>query len=490
MSIAARPFMDSRSTYIVDNNDPTAFDKSFAGCTGIHPEQRCCGDRASYWETFGGLYVHVPVRPEAFYWKPISEGGYSELWCHECSTALERGWSEFLGGLEYSLQQIAPALRVIAMVASYMPVIGTAVSVIINTSVTLAEGGSVEEAAVTGLRGALPGQPASGMVFDAARSVVRGDSISEVAISGLVGQIPDLTIRSYVHTAIDIAKDVIDGKRIDSSALDKITQNLPDSARSLMDVARSLAEGRDVQDIAIRAADAASGITGAGSLEAAQALRRAAIEARNNGQVAVDQFLAEVGFHAVVRQMPEAYRQAVMAGLMTGRSEKHQFIGTFGSVPETNVPINDGYLQTGLRLSESGAKYDGILIADILKGRQFTVDIDQFDALNGVWRKQTVTYEANGSWASSDAWRRGFIIALAVCDGSSERNSGQTAVYQTMAEAGGRAGFDAGQAAQFHRTQVAANSLIAKLKPREGYVEEKAAQTDRGVRAKLRKIGN
>lgn len=486
MSIAKRPFMDPRNTYIVDNNDPTAFDKSFAGSLGTHPEQRCCGDREPYWETFGGLYVHVPDRPEAFYWKPIPEGGYSELWCHECSTGLE----DFRDGLESAVEQIAPALRAIAMVASYMPGIGTAVSVIINTSVTLAEGGSIEKAAVTGLRDALPGQPASGMVFDSARSIVRGDPIIEAPIRGLIGVIPDPTTRNYILTAVDIAKDVIDGKRIDTTALDRIMQNLPDSAKGLLDVARSLSEGRDVQDIAIRAADAASGITGAGSLEAAQALRSAAIEARNKGQAAVDQFLAEVGFHAVVRQVPEAYRQAVMAGLITGRSEKHQFIGTFGSVPETNVPINDGYLQTGQRLIESGAKYQGDLISDILKGRKFTINIDQFDTLNGVWGKQTVTYEANGPWASSDAWRRGFTIALAVCDRSSERNPGQAAVYQTMAEAGGRAGFDAGQAVQFHRTRVDANSLIAKLQPREGYVTEKTAQTDRAVRAKLRKIGD
>lgn len=482
MSIAERPFMDPRNTYIVDNNDPTAFDKSFAGIPGIHPEQRCCADKAPYWKTFGGLYVQVPDRPEAFYWERLPEGGYKELWCHKCSTGLE----DLRDGLEGAVEQIAPALRAIAMVASYLPGIGTAVSVIINTSVTLVEGGSIEEAAIIGLRRALPGQPASGMVFDAARSVVRGESIAEMAISGLIGEIPDPTVRNYVHTAIEIAKDVIDGKRIDTSVLDKVKQSLPDSAKDLLDVARSLAEGREVQDIVIRAADAASGITGAGSQEAAQALRRAAIKARNMGATAVDQFLAEVGFHGALRQVPEAYRQAIVAGLITGRSEKQQFIGTFALAPETNMPVNEGYLQAGQRIIESGAKYEGHLISDLLKGCKFTVDIDEFNALNGVWGKRTLTYGANPLWAPSDAWCRGFTIALGACDGKSKRDPDQTALYQTMAEAGGRAGFDAGQAVQFHRTLVAANSLKAKLQPREGYADEKVAQTDRTVRAKLK----
>ncbi len=496
MSIAARAFMDPRNTYIVDNNDPTAFDKSFAGITGTHPEQRCCGDWAPYWKTFSGLYVQVPDRPEAPYWKRIPEGGYAELWCHECSTALERGWSEFLGGLEFSLQQIAPALRAVAMVASYMPGAGTAVSVVINTSLTLAEGGSVEEAAVSALRGALPGQPASGAAFDAARSIVRGDSIGKIAIDGLIGGISnDPSVRKHIGTAIDIAKDVIDGKRIDTLALEKIKENLPDSAKGLLDVARSVAEGKDVEDIAIRAADAASGITGAGSLEAAQALRRAAEEARSKGQAAVDQFMAQVAFHGVLSQVPGAFREAVMAGLITGQTEKLQFIGTFGSVPEKNVPVNDSYFQTGQRLIDSGAKYKGNLISDILNGGVFTIDIDQLDALNGVWGKRTVTYKANGPWTSSerpltDAWRRGFTIAFGVCDGSSERDPGQTAVYQTMAEAGGRAGFDAGQAVQFARTKAAANSIIDKLQAQEGFAAEQAAKTDRSVRDKLKKFGD
>jgi hypothetical protein len=63
-----------------------------------------------------------------------------------------------------------------------------------------------------------------------------------------------------------------------------------------------------------------------------------------------------------------------------------------------------------------------------------------------VWTKRAMTY------AITDAWRRGFTIAIGACEGSSERGPGQLAVYQTLAEVGERGGFDAGQAVQFDRT--------------------------------------
>jgi hypothetical protein len=138
-------------------------------------------------------------------------------------------------------------------------------------------------------------------------------------------------------------------------------------------------------------------------------------------------------------------------------SKDKQFVGTFGSVAETNAPVNETYLQKGQRLIESGAKYAGVLLSDIVRGSTFTITIDAVDALSGAWGKQTMRYKAEGPWAAderplTDAWRRGFTIALGVCQGSSARGPGQTAVYQTMAEAGGRDGFDAGQAVAWWMT--------------------------------------
>ena len=52
MSTPRRLFEDPRNTYIVDNNDPDAFDKRFVNRPGTHREQRCCRDRAPVWQSY------------------------------------------------------------------------------------------------------------------------------------------------------------------------------------------------------------------------------------------------------------------------------------------------------------------------------------------------------------------------------------------------------------------------------------------------------
>src|SRR4051812_43542648 len=50
MSTPRRMFEDPRNTYIIENNDPGAFDKRFVGRPGVHREQQCCRDRAPVWQ--------------------------------------------------------------------------------------------------------------------------------------------------------------------------------------------------------------------------------------------------------------------------------------------------------------------------------------------------------------------------------------------------------------------------------------------------------
>jgi len=52
MSTPRRLFEDPRNTYIVENDDPGAFDKRFVGRPGVHREQRCCRDCEPAWDTY------------------------------------------------------------------------------------------------------------------------------------------------------------------------------------------------------------------------------------------------------------------------------------------------------------------------------------------------------------------------------------------------------------------------------------------------------
>jgi hypothetical protein len=464
MSVAKRPFRDPRNTYIVDNNDPTAFDKSFVGIPGTHPEQRCCGDRAPYME--GPVYgVHGNLVQEP------------ELWCNACETALERGWSEFLGGLEYILNEAAPALRAIAMVASYVPGIGTAVSVVINTSLTLAEGGSLEESVIRGLRGALPGQPISGAIFDVTRSIAKGDPIDKTIIEGIP---VDPEIKKYIGKAIAIAKDVIEGVRIDTRLLDEIRTSLPETAKKLVDVARSVVDGQPVADILIRAADASTGIPGAGSIQAAQAFRRTAEEARAKGQAAIDKFMAEVAFHGALGQVPAALREALMAGLITGRSEKLQAaslappISSLLPSNEQNKTTNDAYAAKGRAIIDSGAAFLGMPLSKVRMGGPFSLKVPVLDTLSGVMTPQIVSFQIYDPDPEINAQRqRGFEVAIGLCQGLTQDTLEQQKVRASLIFRSAQQGFDAGQAIQFSRRPLLERvvSEVVAAKPASSFFE-------------------
>ena len=255
MSVSRRLFEDPRNTYIVDNNDPGAFDKRFVGRPGVHREQRCCRDRAPVWQSYlirdgddpgdgnrtayrtteglqvqdatgesdnvtgrnqlkGYVWVEGPnsgykpdfISPEEWmrwqgvYWipspRPVADmpnpprwvrvsgerkmrwgdwGGWEFLWCQKCETPVEATWSDVLEALPI-------AARGIAMIASYVPVYGTALSLIINTTVSLAEGESIDQSLLDGIGGALPGQPTSGMVFNAGVAIGKGERLDHIAI--------------------------------------------------------------------------------------------------------------------------------------------------------------------------------------------------------------------------------------------------------------------------------------------------------------------
>lgn len=362
------------------------------------------------------------------------------LWCGSCGPD---AWEQFCSDLGRTFTEMVPVIRGIAMVCSYIPVLGTAVAFLINTTTSLAEGQSFDAAFLDGIGGALPGQPVSGMAFTAARSLINGERIDKAGIQTALAALPvDPKIRDVIGTAVEIAVDVAKGRNITTVALEQIREQLPDSGKRAMDIARRVCGGENVGGII--------------SAEAMAAARNAVTQ----GEAAVNLFIAEAAFQGAMDLIPSQLQDAIRAGIAVGviEAKTRQFVGTFGSVPENNVVVNETHLQKGQRLIASGAKYKSKLISDILSGGSFTIAIDSFDALNGVWGKQAITYKANGPWASNerpltDAWRRGFTIALGACEGSSERGPGQTAVYQTMAEAGGRDGFDAGQAVAWSITQ-------------------------------------
>jgi hypothetical protein len=162
-----------------------------------------------------------------------------------------------------------------------------------------------------------------------------------------------------------------------------------------------------------------------------------------------NQYAVEFGYQMAFDRLSADARGWIQLGMAGGAAlagHAEQFVGTFGSIPETNTAANDSYYAKGRALIASGIKYRNRPVSTFLQQASFTIVIDFYDSLNSAWTKRSMTYIVN------DAWRRGFIIAIGVCQGFSARGPGQLAIYQTLAETGERGGFDAGQAVQFNRT--------------------------------------
>jgi hypothetical protein len=523
MSTPRRLFEDPRNTYIIDNNDPGAFDKRFVNRPGVHREQQCCRNRAPVWQSYlihddkdpgdgnrtaykqddplqvedatgesdnitgrnqmkGYVWIEGPhsgykpdfISPEEWmswqgvYWIPSprpvpglpnpprwvripgerkvrwgDSGNWELLWCQKCETPLEATWSDILEALPI-------AARGIAMIASYIPIYGTALSFIINTTVSLAEGEPVDQSVLDGIGGALPEQPASGMAFKAAVAIGKGERIDRIAIDALP---LDKSVKDVLKVADDVVYGIASGQNVTDVVYGTIHNTLPPEAQRGMDLARRVVNGENIPEMVLSEAEQVVvdrvRANAAGVLNAATGQGAAAMSA---AQAKVDamfnQYAAEFGYQMALDRLNSDGRGWVQLGVTGGASLRAstQFIGTFGTIPESNKPVNDSYEAKGKRIIASGIKYKNRLVSDILKGNTFSIVIDFYDSLNSVWTKRGMNYTI------TDAWRRGFTIAIGVCEGNSERGPGQLAVYQTLAEEGGRAGFDAGQAVQFNRT--------------------------------------
>lgn len=522
MSTPRRLFEDPRNSYLVENDDPGAFDKRFAGRPGTHREQRCCGDRAPVWQTYlihdgddpgdgnrpapktmaglqvedatgesdnatgrnqmkGYVWVEGPdsgyrpdfvtpdewMRWQSVYWipspRPVSglpnpprwvrvpgerkvrwsdSGEWEMLWCQKCETDLESAWSEVLDKLPI-------AARGIAMVAASIPVFGTALSFAINATVSLAEGEPIDQALLDAIGGALPEQPASGMAFNAAVAIGRGESLSEVAIDALP---LDRSVKDLLKVADAVVEGIASGEAVTDVTLRAIRDQLPPEAQAGMDLARRVIDGEDVSGLILTQAEQfvvdgvrreAQGLVDAAASQGPEVIAAA----RAESEALFNQYAAEFAYQTALGRLSDGARQALQLGLVGGATLRGEpFVGTFGSVAETNVGEHDSAAAKGEALIASGIRYRGRAVDRIRKAATFNIVIDFFDALNGVWTTRPMTY------AVTDAWRRGFTIAIGVCEGSSQRGPGQLAVYQTLAEEGGRDGFDAGQAVQFDRT--------------------------------------
>jgi hypothetical protein len=340
-----------------------------------------------------------------------------------CQGCFGDEWDQFLDALSTTFDQLVPVIRGIAMAISYIPVFGTGVSFLLNAGITLAQGGNLEKAVLDGVGAALPGQPASGVAFNAARSLAKGDRVDRVAIAALP---LDPSVKEVVSVAMDIAVAVAQRQDLGEAALEQLYARLPDEGKQAVDLARRAARGEAVED---------------------ELLRRGIELARERGgEAAVNRYIAESGFQASVDTLDIDLQIGLRSGLVVGGAEQHQYIGPLFDPAEKNSEALNRHAARGREIIDTGVVWFGRTVSDIRASSAFTFTRQVVDPFTNVLGPHTIRHEI------TDRWRRGFDVAWGACEGKDQHDQEQDLVRQWLAHTYAQQAFDVGQAMQHYRT--------------------------------------
>lgn len=114
------------------------------------------------------------------------------------------------------IKTVAPYAK---MVVSLVPGVGTAVSAAISAGAALAEGQSITDALIEGVKGAIPGGQIAQSAFNVASGVVSGKSIKDIGINAI--PISD-SQRKALTTVVSLTSDLANGKPIKDIAINAL----------------------------------------------------------------------------------------------------------------------------------------------------------------------------------------------------------------------------------------------------------------------------
>ncbi len=164
-----------------------------------------------------------------------------------------------LGNLKSQVGAAKAIAPYVQTVISIVPGVGQGISGGMSAALALAEGKPITEAVLAAAKGALPGGPLAAAAFDAATAVVQGKGLSEVALAAV--PLPAAQ-KDILRQSLAVAKDIAQGKRVDKILLDRANDNLkklPASVQKAAQVGIALAQGQNIQQVALKAGASALG---------------------------------------------------------------------------------------------------------------------------------------------------------------------------------------------------------------------------------------
>jgi hypothetical protein len=145
------------------------------------------------------------------------------------------------------------SLQFAAMVAPFVPGVGTGVAAALGAANALAAGEPITDALVAAARSAIPGGAAAQFAFDTAINLAKGKRFDEALLNSARGRIPG---GPAAQAAFDAALALAKGKNIQDAAFAAAGRLLPKSpyTTDALSFVRKVANGENVQRAALSAA--------------------------------------------------------------------------------------------------------------------------------------------------------------------------------------------------------------------------------------------
>ena len=142
------------------------------------------------------------------------------------------------------------SLQFAAMVAPFVPGLGTGVAAALGAANALAAGQPINDALIAAARSAIPGGAVAQIAFDTATNLAKGKNIGESLLSSARAQIPG---GPAAQAAFDAAVALAKGKNIQDAAFAATGRLLPPSpyAADALSFVKKVASGQNIQKAAL-----------------------------------------------------------------------------------------------------------------------------------------------------------------------------------------------------------------------------------------------
>lgn len=169
----------------------------------------------------------------------------------------ERLDKAFLNSAKGQLHAVKDLAPYVSQVAAFIPGVGTGIAAALAAGTALAEGRTITQALLDGVKGALPGGPVAKAIFDGGQALMHGQNLTSAAIAAAKSQLP-----RDVGSAIDVAVKAAKGKNVREAVLQTVRAKLSNSPQQLQAFEKSVALGaaRNIQSNVTNKVTTASGL--------------------------------------------------------------------------------------------------------------------------------------------------------------------------------------------------------------------------------------